>query len=103
ALRMKLSNLFGLSKSRSKQRSPNITWASKSVGRSLSRTGVFLRRQIWIWPIVATVLLAVLAFGVRRAIESTMKSNLHSQLQTLLNVETAMVQDWSRVQIANAK
>ncbi len=96
------SNPFFSSRQRGNPRSPNITWASKSIGRTVTRTGVFLKRQIWIWPIVATVLLAVLAFGVRRAIESTMKSNLRSQLQTLLNVESAMLESWARVQTSNA-
>jgi eukaryotic-like serine/threonine-protein kinase len=96
------SNGFFSSRQRGNPRSPNITWASKSIGRTVTRTGVFLKRQIWIWPIVATVLLAVLAFGVRRAIESTMKSNLRSQLQTLLNVQAAMVESWARVQTSNA-
>jgi serine/threonine protein kinase len=80
----------------------NVTWASKSIGRTVSRTGVFLKRQIWIWPIVATVVLAALAFGVRRAIESTMKENLRSQLQTLLTVETAMFENWARTQSSSA-
>jgi eukaryotic-like serine/threonine-protein kinase len=96
------SNGFFSSRQRGNPRSPNITWASKSIGRTVTRTGVFLKRQIWIWPIVATVLLAVLAFGVRRAIESTMKSNLRSQLQTLLSVESAMLESWARVQTSNA-
>jgi eukaryotic-like serine/threonine-protein kinase len=96
-----LRSLFS-SGTRANQRNPNITWASKSIGRTVSRTGVFLKRQIWIWPIIATVLLAALAFGVRHAIETTMKNNLRSQLQTLLNVEAAMLENWSRVQASNA-
>lgn len=67
------------------------------------RTGILLRRQTWIFPILAIVILAALAFGVRRAIESTMKSNLKSQLQTLLNVETEMLETWFNVQAANAE
>jgi predicted Ser/Thr protein kinase len=96
-----LKSLFS-SRSQANSRTPNITWASKSIGRTVSRTGVFLKRQIWVWPIVATVLLAVLAFGVRRAIEATMKNNLRSQLQTLLSVEAAMLENWARVQSSNA-
>jgi serine/threonine protein kinase len=99
---MKLLNLFRFSTSKTNPRLANVTWASKSIGRTVSRTGVFLKRQIWIWPIVATVVLAALAFGVRRAIESTMKNNLRSQLQTLLSVEAAMVENWAHVQTANA-
>ncbi|WP_437205140.1 serine/threonine protein kinase [Planctomicrobium sp. SH664] len=80
----------------------HMTWGHTSLGRTVSRTGVFLRKQIWIWPIIATVMLAVLAVSVQYAIESTMKSNLQSQVQTLLNVETAMLENWCRTQEANA-
>ena len=99
---MQLLNWFRFSKSKTTPRLANVTWASKSIGRTVSRTGVFLKRQIWIWPIVATVVLAALAFGVRRAIESTMKENLRSQLQTLLTVETAMFENWARTQSSSA-
>lgn len=75
-----------------------MTWASASLGRGVSRTGLFLKRQIWIWPVIATILLSVLAFGVRLAIEATMKDNLRSQLQTLLDVDTAMLETWAKSQ-----
>ena len=69
----------------------HMTWAHTSVGRSITRTGVFLKRQIWIWPILAVVLLSILGFFVRRAIENTMRDNLVSQLQSLVDLETAML------------
>jgi serine/threonine protein kinase len=80
------------------QPAAHMTWASASVNRTISRTGVFLKRQIWIWPIIATVLLAGLGFGVRRAIEATIKESLRSQMQALLNVETAMLENWYKTQ-----
>jgi predicted Ser/Thr protein kinase len=39
---------------------------------------------------------------VRRAIETTMKENLRAQLQTLLDVETAMLENWFKTQSSNA-
>ena len=100
-------NYFRLRKSttggsRASQPPAHITWASANISRGVSRTGVFLKKQIWLWPIIATLLLAVLAFGVRRAIETTMTENLRSQLQTLLDVETAMVENWFKSQSSNA-
>jgi len=95
-------NLRRLMSSRAGSHHANITWKASSLGRSVSRTGLFFRRQIWIWPIVATVLLAALAFGVRRQVESIMKDNLRSELQTVLSVEVAMVEDWMSVQKTNA-
>lgn len=81
----------------------HMTWGSKSlVSMSASRTRIFLKQNIWIWPIIATVLLAAVAYTVRIAIESTMEANLKSQLQTLLNVEAEMLDNWMHVQMSNA-
>jgi predicted Ser/Thr protein kinase len=88
----------GTSGSLRSQPAAHMTWASASVSRTISRTGIFLKRQIWIWPIIATVLLAGLGFGTRRAIESTIKESLRSQMQALLNVETAMLENWFKTQ-----
>jgi hypothetical protein len=80
-----------------------MTWAKSSVGRTVSRTGLFLRKQIWIWPIVAVVLLTALGLGVRHAIVNTMENGLRSELQTLLDVETAMLETWFHSQRSNAE
>lgn len=99
---MNLWKLLRLNGARNRDQDPlaHMTWASKSVSRTLSRTGVFLKKQIWIWPVIATIVLSTVAFGVRSAIESTMKANLQSQLTTLLGVEVAMLQNWFRNQMS---
>ncbi len=79
-----------------------MTWASGTGRTAVSRTGVFLRRQLWIWPIIATVFLGTLGFLVNRSIAATMKANLHSQLTTLVSVETEMLQNWIRDNMATA-
>ena len=86
---MNLLKLLSFSGTRHKDKEAlaHMTWASKTLSRTISRTGIFLKKQIWIWPIVATILLSVIAFGVRSAIERTMKNNVRSQLTTLLSVE----------------
>ena len=80
-----------------------MTWAQTSVGRTVTRTGLFLKKQLWIWPIIAVVILSVVGLWVRHAIESTMKENLRSELQTLLAAETAMLEKWFEVQSSNAE
>lgn len=80
-----------------------MTWMHSSIGRTATRTGILLKRQTWVFPILAILLLSGLAYGVRRAIETTMKENLRSQLQTLLTVETEMLKTWFAVQSANAE
>src|SRR3954464_4029505 len=99
-------NLFTwFRRSKTSDRSPvaHMTWAHTSVGRSISRTGVFLKKQIWIWPILAVVLLSLIGFIVRRGIENTMRDNLQSQLQSLIDLEAAMLETWSHVQESNAE
>src|SRR5947208_13405489 len=97
-----LRRLFRTSRSGSPAQA-HITFGATSVGRSISRTGLLLKKQLWIWPIIAVVLLAVIGFGIRIAIERTMKASLSSQLQTLLNVECSMVETWLKVQESNAE
>ena len=80
-----------------------MTWASRSLAHSLTSTRLFLKRQLWIWPIIALVLLAAIGWGMNRAIEQTMKTSLESELQTLLSVETAMLQRWMNTQERNAE
>ena len=80
-----------------------MTFGATSVGRTISRTGLLLNKQLWIWPIIASVLLACVGLGIRIAIERTMKASLRSQLQTLLGVERSMVETWLKVQEQNAE
>jgi hypothetical protein len=80
-----------------------MTFAKTSVGRTITRTGVFLKKQIWIWPIIAVVLLTVVGLGVRHAIVTTMKDGLRSELQTRLDIETAMLETWFHIQRSNAE
>jgi tRNA A-37 threonylcarbamoyl transferase component Bud32 len=81
----------------------HMTFAQSSVVHSVTRTAIMLRKQTWIFPIAAIIALSLLAFGVRRAIEATMKANLKSQLQTLLNVEKEMLETWFNVQCSTAE
>jgi eukaryotic-like serine/threonine-protein kinase len=81
----------------------HMTWAARSVSHTLTSTRLFLKKQLWLWPIIAVVLLSALGLGVHRAIESTMKANLQSEMQTLLGVERAMVERWMATQERNAE
>ncbi len=80
-----------------------MTWASRSLSNTVTRTGGYLKRQLWIWPIIAVVLLSTIAYFVRGAIESTIKTNVGSGLQTLLTLETQMLQKWFAVQESAAQ
>jgi hypothetical protein len=100
---MNFFSRFRKSTSGSRHPAPHMTWATSSVGRTVSRTALLLKRQIWIWPIIAVVLLSAIGWGVRHAIETTMKDGLRSELQTLLDIETAMLETWLHEQQSNAE
>ena len=101
---MKLFNGFRRSKTAASHRGgAQMTCASRTLSSSLSQTRLFLKRQLWIWPIIAVIFLGLLGWTVRRSIESTMKANLESELQTLLKVQSAMLQTWLATQERNAE
>lgn len=80
-----------------------MTYGDASAGRSVSRTGLLLKKQLWIWPIIAVILLAGIGNGINTAIQRTMKTSLQSQLTTLLNVQRSMVETWLHIQESNAE
>jgi serine/threonine protein kinase len=84
------------------QHQAHMTFHQSSFGRSLSRTGLLLKRQLWIWPIVAVVLLGIVGYLVNGAIERTMENTLRSELETLLSVEKSMLVKWFKVQESSA-
>lgn len=103
---MKLWSAFKRSsadQSRSGDAGARMTWAKTSVGRSIRSTRLFLKKNLWAWPIIAVIGLSIVGFSIHSAIESTMRNNLQSQLQTLLDVEVAMLRTWFEVQQANAE
>ena len=81
----------------------HLTFGNTSVGRAVSRTSLVLKKQLWIWPIIAVLLLALVGFGIRRAIERTMQQSLRAQLETLLGVERSMIETWLKIQKSNAE
>jgi len=80
----------------------HMTFGQSSIGRSMTRTRLLLKKQLWIWPIVAVVLLAFIGWLLNRSIEQTMVANLRAQLQTLVNVERSMLEKWFAVQESSA-
>ena len=80
----------------------HLTFGQTSIGRSISRTGVILKKQLWIWPIIAFFVLATIGFFIKSSIQRTMEDNLTNQLVTLRDIEKAMLEKWFAVQESNA-
>lgn len=84
------------------QAQAHMTFGQSSVGRTVRRTGMFLRKRLWLWPIIAVAILSAGGYFVGRAIDRTMKDGLKSELSTLLSVERAMLEKWFQVQESSA-
>jgi eukaryotic-like serine/threonine-protein kinase len=97
-----LSKMMGRPRTRRHAGEAHMTFGQTSLGRSLSRTGLLLKKQLWIWPIAAVILLAIIGFVISRSIHHTMEDNLRSELQTLLTVERSMLEKWFKVQESSA-
>jgi serine/threonine protein kinase len=98
-----LNRLLGRARPAAAAGQGHLTFGATSVGRSISRTGLILKKQLWIWPIIAVVLLAVIGYGIKAAIERTMRASLQSELETVLSIERSMLETWLKIQEANAQ
>lgn len=67
---------------------------SQSFLRSFSRSKLFLKGNMWIWPIAGTILLLVLAFIVRSIVEESSKQTVSNNLQAILNADVAALNIW---------
>ncbi|MEW4527764.1 serine/threonine protein kinase [Maioricimonas sp. JC845] len=76
---------------------------ARSVVRSLSATNIFLRRQIWIWPIIAAVVLGMIGWFLRGAIENQLRMEMHSELETILQTDVTAMRIWLRSEEENVK
>jgi len=79
------------------------TRSSRELRTTVQSVGSFLARHLWIWPIIAITFLWIIGIWVHSSIVSTMKDSLRSEMQTLLQVETAMLETWLADQESNAE
>ncbi len=69
----------------------------------LARTRGFLRTQLWVWPLVAAVLLAFVAVTLRLKMEGVMKQQIASHLQVILNANAEALRAWSATMKSDAE
>ncbi len=68
---------------------------------SLGAAQRFLRRQLWVWPIIGAVLLVLIFWWVNRSVEAAMQESLEGDLTTLLAADVAGLKIWFHEQIVN--
>jgi eukaryotic-like serine/threonine-protein kinase len=80
--------------SKKNKKHAHMTFGRTSLGNRIQRTGVLVRQRLWIWPIVAFLLLAAGGYWIMSSIQSTMESGLRSELTTVLKLQSALVEKW---------
>ncbi len=73
------------------------------ISRSFGATRVFLRHQIWVWPVLLGAVLVGVGWWVHRSVEEAMRDRLASDLMTILNADLEALRIWRRDQIAVAR
>src|SRR5208283_4134766 len=68
---------------------------SSSVASVLTRTQGFLRTQLWVWPLVAALVLAFLGVWLRVKMEGATKQQIADTLQTILNANAEALRAWA--------
>ena len=67
-----------------------------SIFRSALYTGAWIRRALWIWPVIAAVLLGAIGLFLRLTMEDNLKRELAETLETILKADVAAMQLWWR-------
>jgi serine/threonine protein kinase len=70
---------------------------------TISKSGRFLRRQIWTWPLVAAAILGVAAWWVSHSVEVAMREQRIHTLNTVLQADVAALRIWMDNQRAAAE
>jgi hypothetical protein len=87
--RAALENTKSTSKTASAVRS-----ASRSFFRSVAFTSLLLRKQLWIWPILAALILGLCGWWVSRSVENAMRERRIDELNTILQADITALRIW---------
>lgn len=58
------------------------------------RAPLVLSKHLWIWPVLGAVLFIIVSLSARTLIEGTMKAELVTRLQSMLNSDVAVLRVW---------
>ncbi len=67
---------------------------------SLAWTGRMLRRQLWLWPLVAAAGLGLTGWWVQSIVDRTVRDHLASELKTVLDADVTALDLWIEHQIS---
>ena len=67
------------------------------------RTQDFLRRQLWIWPLLAAAVLAFVGVWVRARMEGAMRAEIAGNLQTIRDANVEALRAWAAAMKSQAE
>src|SRR5580692_11028978 len=85
-----------------KQPNPSHSRTS-SVASVLLFTRGFFRTQLWVWPLVAALVLTIIGVWLRVKMEGATKQQIADMLQTILNANNEALHSWSVTMKADAE
>jgi eukaryotic-like serine/threonine-protein kinase len=80
-----------------------VTKHSAKHSATMHVTANFLRRQLWVWPILAAVVFGGVGLWVHGAVENAMREQRLASLATILKTEEAAIDVWIGEQRINAE
>ena len=76
---------------------------TSSVASILLLTRGFFRTQLWVWPLVAALILTIIGVWLRGKMEDATKQQIADMLQTILNANNEALHSWSVTMKADAE
>ncbi|HEV2694408.1 MAG TPA: serine/threonine protein kinase, partial [Verrucomicrobiae bacterium] len=76
---------------------------TSSVASVLLFTRGFFKTQLWVWPLVAALVLGIIGVWLRVKMEGATKQQIAEMLQTILNANTEALHSWSGAMKADAE
>ncbi len=73
---------------------------ASGFSRSLGATRTALRRKLWLWPVLAALVLGGAGWWVQASVEEAMRQELAGQLTTILNADVEALRTWTSGQRA---
>lgn len=80
-----------------------VASSARSIVRSVAISSLAMRKQLWIWPILAVILLSIVGWWVSRSVEAAMRERRIADLQTILHADVAAVRVWIAEQKVDAE
>ena len=67
---------------------------SRTFSATATRTRQILQRHLWVWPLLGIAALSIVGWWIDQRVESSIKFQLATNLETLLDADLAALEMW---------